>query len=206
MEKEKRKVRSDKLIYIKPTIPLELKECISRIAYLTDQTVKDLGENICREGLSSKLVIEILSQNFKRDYWYHSTLLIGDLGRHSLQRVSLGSDSDRITLKVPYELNERIKALAYSLDVTPSKATALLMYLTLKNTNFINEYIKKYKTSNLNYHFVKELKEILAFINQNNSYNEVYAWSAFLSYLYGEMRGSKVFVSEEIYHWIKAYE
>ncbi|PEJ57990.1 hypothetical protein CN692_10905 [Bacillus sp. AFS002410] len=102
------------------------------------------------------------------------------------------------------ETNDQIKKLAFALDVTPTKATALLIDVTLKYTNFISSFIKENVTSKLVYELVQRLREMLAYINKLSKYT--YTWPTFISYLYGELRENKLFVSEEIYHWIRAYE
>lgn len=204
MLKEERKVRKDKKIDIKPTIPTSIKSGLYQLSSITNQPVKSIGEYICMEGISSNEIIELLSQYFRRDYWHRSTLILGDLDRSSLQKVKLSASNERITIKFTNEFNEELKALAFSMDITPSKAAAILIDVTIKHTNFISDYIKKHVTSNLNYSRVIELREMLVFINKHCPYT--LSWGAFISYLYGKSRGDKTVVSQEVYDWIKQYE
>ncbi|MEK1828812.1 hypothetical protein AAAC51_06585 [Priestia megaterium] len=53
-EVKKRKIRSDKKQSIKPTVDLEIYECIARINHITRTPMKDVGEYICQRGMFSK--------------------------------------------------------------------------------------------------------------------------------------------------------
>ncbi|MDA6082696.1 hypothetical protein OSJ97_24410, partial [Escherichia coli] len=59
-----RKTRSDKKRDVKPTISIDLKNCIYRLSYITNTPVKDVIETICEKGLQSRKVMEYLSEYF----------------------------------------------------------------------------------------------------------------------------------------------
>ncbi|AIE58946.1 hypothetical protein [Bacillus methanolicus] len=87
MKKEKeRRTRSDKKRDVKPTITIQLKECIYRISYITNTPVKDVAETICEAGLVSRKVMDYLSQHFRRPVRLKNTLYMGDLDRPSLRK------------------------------------------------------------------------------------------------------------------------
>ncbi|MEB9310261.1 hypothetical protein P4I99_33175 [Bacillus cereus] len=52
MIEQERKVRKDKKVDIKPTISVDLKECIYRLSYITNKPVKDGG--LCSNGTKSR--------------------------------------------------------------------------------------------------------------------------------------------------------
>ncbi|WP_430510674.1 hypothetical protein [Gottfriedia solisilvae] len=203
-EKGIRKKRKDTKYEIKPTIPLSIKQCLARISFITNKPIKDIGEEICIEGIYSREIIELLSQFFVRDYWHKSTFILGNNNRTSLQNSKLSNKNERISLKIEKELDEKIKDLAYALDVTPSKATAILIDCTIKHSTFISSYIKTHTTNELDYEKMLELRNILAFMNHNKP--RILTWGAFISYLYGKVKDDKVYVSEEIMNWIKKFE
>ncbi|MDM5215154.1 hypothetical protein QUF94_27990 [Peribacillus sp. NJ4] len=200
-----RKVRSDKKHTIKPTIPVKLKETINRISYITTTPVKDVGEFICESGLHSKQVIEILSGHFRRSYHFNNTVYFGELERKSLQREKYNVPTERATIRFKESTNEQINALAYSLDVTPSKATALLLETSIKNPIIINQYLKMYLQKNIDTTRIKELKKIIKFINDNNPYEEEISWSEILSYIYKEIKTSTTTMTAAITGFIEKH-
>src|SRR3954452_15879890 len=164
---EQRKVRSDKKRDIKPTIPAELKNCIHSLSYITNTPVKDVGETLCEKGLQSRKVMEYLSQYFRRDLRFSNTIFIGNLERESLQNKYQSGKNERITIRFSQTTYENISNLAQALDVTKSKATALLLDASLRNTNLLNAYVKLYLHENIDQARMKELKQILKYINKN---------------------------------------
>lgn len=126
MTKE-RKTRSDKKRDVKPTISVDLKNCVYQLSYITNTPVKDVVEIMCEKGLQSRRVLEYLSKNFRREFQFMNTIYMGDLGRESLQRKYQSGKNERITTRFTQDTFEIIKKLSDALDVTPSKATALLL-------------------------------------------------------------------------------
>ncbi|HGE5798668.1 hypothetical protein [Bacillus thuringiensis] len=72
MIEQERKVRKDKKVDIKPTISVDLKECIYRLSYITNKPVKDVALHICDYALHSKEIMEILSESFRRNLTIHN--------------------------------------------------------------------------------------------------------------------------------------
>ncbi|MGE7761404.1 hypothetical protein [Peribacillus sp. NPDC097895] len=176
-----RKVRSDKKYTIKPTIPVKLKETLNKISYITTTPVKDVGAFICESSLYSKQVIEMLSVHFRRTYQFNNTVYFGELERRSLQREKYNVPTDRATIRFIESTNEQINALAYSLDVTPSKATAVLLETGIKNPIIINDCFIYYLQKKIDPSRIIELKKLIKFINDHNPYEEEISWSEILS-------------------------
>ncbi|MEK5105033.1 hypothetical protein MKX83_24130 [Cytobacillus sp. FSL M8-0252] len=202
---KKRKIRSDKKRDIKPTILKELKVCIEQLSYITNTPVKDIVSTICENGLKSRVVIEYLSPYFRRDYQFTNTFFLGDLDRESLQRKYQDGEKSRITTRVTQEVYEKIKQLSDALDVTPSKATALLLDASIRNTNILNAYVKAYLKENVDNGRIKELKLVLKYINKNNPYNESISWFTLLTIIFDEIKGSTENVKQTINNWLDKY-
>lgn len=183
-----RKVRSDKKRDVKPTVPLTLKECIDRLSYITNRPIKDISEEICIYGLYSRKVIELLSEKFRRNYTFKNTMFIGNLNRDSIQKEKIKGLKDRITIRFKQNEYEKIYSLSFSLDVTPSRATALLLDATIRNSEFINQFLEKYVVAELDENRQRELKAILKFINKNNPYNKEVTISALVAYYFDEIK------------------
>ncbi|QAS54754.1 hypothetical protein [Halobacillus litoralis] len=202
-EKKKRKKRSDKKVDCKPTIPVNLKECIYRISYITKTPVKDVAEEICHTGLESKIVMENLSKFFRRDFQVGNTFFMGDLERISLQRARSKDQTERITIRFNQNTYERICALGYALDVTPSKATALLLEASVKTTRFIDRFTKEYLKENMDSGRLRELRKVIKYLNANNPYEEEISWGALLSYLFEELKPNKNNLTSSVNGWLK---
>ncbi|WP_455678127.1 hypothetical protein [Sharpea azabuensis] len=205
METTKRKIRSDKKRDIKPTISVNLKDCLYRLSFITNTPVKDVGEILCVKGLKSRIVMEYLSNYFRRDYKYKSTIYMGDLERESLQRKFQSGKNERITIRFKNETYENISYLSHALDVTPSRATAILLDASVRNTNILNAYVKLYLHEYIDDTRMKELKQVLKYINNNNPYQEELSWFSLLSIIYEEMKDSTHNVKNLIKNWIDKY-
>lgn len=204
--KKVRKVRIDKKRDIKPTISVNLKNCIYRLSYITNTPVKDVAEIICEKGLKSRRVIEYLSDHFRRDYHFLNTIYFGDLERESLQRKCQSGKNERITIRFTQETYEDIFTLSNALDVTPSKATALLLDASVRNTNLLNAFVKTYLSSNIDKARMKELKEVMKYVNKNNPYNEEISWFALVAMIFEDIKDNSSNVKDIIYNWIDKYK
>lgn len=198
----KRKKRSDKKHEVKPTISIQLKEAISRLSYISSTPVKNVAEEICIKGIITPKVLEHLALNFRRDLKLGTTFYMGDLNRISMQKKTVSSQNERIGIRFKQHDYENLTALAYALDVTPSRATALLLEASIKNSDFINDFFQKYLTTQLDGNRMKELKKIMRFINANNPYEEEISWGVMLSVICDEMKVGTKSVPEAINDFI----
>lgn len=202
----KRKTRSDKKRDVKPTISINLKDCIYRLSYITNTPVKDVAEILCVKGLQSRKVMEYLSQYFRRDFQLLNTIYIGDFRRESLQRKYQSGKNERITIRFTQTSYEDIFSLSCALDVTPSKATALLLDASIRNTNLLNAFVKTYLHEHLDNNRMKELKQVLKYINKNNPYNEEISWFTLLAMMFEDIKESTNNVKEVIQNWMDQYK
>lgn len=200
-----RKIRSDKKVDCQPTISIELKDVIYRISYVIDTPVKDICEAICIDGMRSRKVLSELSQHFRRTVRLGNTMYMGDINRPSSQRLYPVGKRERIGIRFMAHDFENISSLAFALGVTPSRATALLLDASIRNSDFINTYFERYLTRELDANRMKELKEVIRFLNKNNPYTERISWLALLSFLYTEIRGSASTLNETIAEYIEKW-
>ncbi|USK35922.1 hypothetical protein LIT25_11875 [Bacillus sp. F19] len=117
-----------------------------------------------------------------------NTVYMGDLGRESLQRKYQSGKNERITTRLTQSAYEDVFSLSYALDVTPSKATALLLDASIRNTNLLNAFVKTYLHGHLDDTRMKELKQVLKYINKNNPYNEEISWFTLLSMIFDDIK------------------
>ncbi|MCM3169477.1 hypothetical protein [Peribacillus frigoritolerans] len=204
-ESKNRKTRSDKKRDIKPTISTNLKDCIYRLSYITNTPVKVVVEVLCEKGLKSRKVIDYLSNYFRRDFKFLNTVYMGDLERESLQRKYQSGKNERISTRFKQETYEEISLLSQALDVTPSKATSLLLDASIRNTNLLNAFVKTYLHDHIDETRMKELKQVLKYINKNNPYKEEISWFTLLSMIFEDVKDSTTNIKEVIHSWIDKY-
>lgn len=188
-ETRERKTRADKKRDVKPTIPIQLYECIARISYVTNTPIKDVAETICKKGLISAVVLEHLSNHFRRDFWADSHVLYpGNVDRPPYRLPSKGIAKRRISIRFQQQTHDKLARLAYSLDMTISSATAFLLQSAIMNTDIVNHYISLHVKKNLDKNRMKQLKEVLRYINMNNPYEEEISLGALVSFIVDEFR------------------
>lgn len=198
----KRKQRSDKKRDIKPTISRELKDTVYRLSFITNTPVKDVAESICVNGIGRNIVVEYMAQNFRRDIRIDNTLYRGDMTRVPVKKRTAPGQSERISIRFTQQTYEAICALSYALDCTVSRACALLLDASVRDSDFINEFVRKYLEDNIDETRMKELRKVLRYINADNPYNEEYSWAALLSYMIDEVRSSADKVTDTVSDFI----
>jgi hypothetical protein len=168
--KEKRKVRCDKKKDVKPTVPINLFNCVSDLSSILDKPIKDIVEHICIEGIDSKIVIEQLSHHFKRDYDFRTTVFFGNKDLNNLRYI-IGREKNkrRISTRFTMEFYERVFALSNALDLTPTSATGRLLEVAMKDISIIDKLIKPY-TYSFNEYDKKLLKGVIKYIRKDNPF------------------------------------
>lgn len=193
-----RKVRSDRKRDIKPTVTLELRECIYRLAYITDTPVKDVAEAICINGVTSPKVIEHIAQHFRRDIRFASTLYRSNANSTPIKKRYLNGQTARITIRFKTDTYDTIAAMAYALDCTVSRACALVLDASVRDGEFIDGFVRGYLEQALDADRMGELRRVLKYVNANNPYEETYTWAALLSLMVEEVRDASTKVTETV--------
>jgi hypothetical protein len=170
-EAVKKKVRSDKKVDVKPTVPSHLFGCITDLSYVVDKPMKDVVEFVCNEGIESKLVIGHLSQHFRSDFQLGSTLYIGDKNlTHKRYIIRKEKFQQRISTRFQRDFfDEKILMLAHSLGYTPSSATGVLLETSVKDISIIDKIVKTY-TSEISDHKKKVLKDVIKYVRKDNPF------------------------------------
>lgn len=166
-----RKIRSDKKRDVKPTVHVDLYDCISRISYVTNTPMKDVAEDICTRGLSSPIIIEYLAPKFRRNYYFKKNhTLFGNPNLVADRAIKKTGDRRRITMRFSQPVHDKIAELAYSLDMTVSSATALLLEASLQNIRFLEEYIEAHVDTMFNEQRKEELKLVFRYLKKDNPF------------------------------------
>lgn len=184
----KRKTRSDKKRDIKPTVTRELRDCIFRLSFITDTPVKDVIEEILISGSGRKKVMSYLSRYFLRDVRMANTLYMGNPNSVPVSKRMLDGKGERISTRVTESMHDSLSALAYAMGCSVSRACALLIDATVRDTDFVNEFAKEYIERNVDKSRMEELKKVLMYINAGNPFDERISWAGLLNHLIEEVQ------------------
>lgn len=170
-EVSNRKERSDKKRDLKPTVPIQLYNCISDLAYIGSIPIKDTVEYLCIEGIKSTNVIEVISKYFRRGYLHKSTIYYGDdsieVKRYIVRKMATKRISTRLT-KHDYE---NIHSLSNALDYTPSSTGSILLEYSIRDSTIIDKFLKEY-SYNLDEQRKKVLKNLLKILRKDNPFRQ----------------------------------
>src|SRR5699024_9617391 len=111
----------------------------------------------------------------------------------------------RKTIRFSQSDHDKLSHLAFSLDTSVSSATGLLLETSFKNTGVINAIITSQVKNELDPKRVKQLREILKFINKNNPYHERTTIGEITSFIMEELKGTAFTMSESVKHWMKNF-
>ncbi|MFF3150633.1 hypothetical protein ACFVRU_55310, partial [Streptomyces sp. NPDC057927] len=162
-EKWQRQVRSDKKTDIKPTIDVNLHDAIYRLSYITRTPVKDVCEAICIYGMNSSVIRGNLALYFRRNIRINNTLYNGSLERIQVNKRTSNGVCERISLRLSKNDHEVVKALAYGLDCSTSRACAMLLEQGMTDFEFVDGYVRKHLEDSLDDKRLKELKKVMRY-------------------------------------------
>jgi len=184
-----RKVRSDKKTNIKPTILLDAKTAICRLADITETPVKDVGEYLCKEALSNKGILDELTKHLKRDIAIENTLYRGNHKNPSIMRRTEAGDCERITIRVTKEVNGILEDLAYCMGCAKARVTAALIENAISDFAIVDDYVKGFLEDGLDKQKMRELKKLMSYVNDNELGND-YTWASMFSVIVDEVRSN----------------
>ena len=158
-----RKTRSDKKREVKALLPVELKDFIYRISYVTHTPVKDVGERLCNLAIHEAGIIADLSKHFRRGIHLDNVFYSGSTDTPGIQKRTPG-EKDRISMRLNQRLFELVAVISYALDCQPSRTVAVLLQMIVKDYAIMGKYINDALPSHLTNHQKRELGNILSYI------------------------------------------
>lgn len=201
----KRKVRCDKKRDVNPTVSSDLRDCIFRLSYITNNSVMSVAEAICINGIANKKVISHLSVNFRRPVRIDNVLYMGDMTRLPVKKRTAAGQSERVSIRFTSQTYEAINALSWALDCTVSRACALLLDSSVRDSDFINEFVRRYLEDSIDDQRMRELRKVLKYVNANNPYKEEYSWAALLSFMVDEVKSSAEKVQDTVSEFVVSH-
>ncbi|MEH6889329.1 hypothetical protein V7024_06260 [Bacillus sp. JJ864] len=197
-KEKRRKVRSDKKREIKPSVPLKLYECISQISYVLDKPMKQVAEELCKEGLNSGKVIDDLSVYFTRDYWKDQYTLIRGFSENERYDIYDGVIKKRVSIRFEQPTYNRLSALSFALDLTTSSGTALLLKTAISDPSIMETYFMKYLSDELDSRRIQQLKYILNYISEENDLDIEFDINTFIAYMIDQTKKKTVRLKDGI--------
>ncbi|MGG3942891.1 hypothetical protein ABEV54_15785 [Peribacillus psychrosaccharolyticus] len=181
-----RVVPNDKYREVKPAVSLKMKETLLRISSITHTSLNEVAIEICESGVVSKKVIDEMSPHFQHSIWLDQTLYRGSQTCPSILNTMIAKPKGRIALQFSEISFENIRKLSYALEVTPSTATEVLLDISLKNGEFINDYVRHFFNKHAHKKRVHELKHTFKLTNASSPYEEELSKQVLLSYIFDE--------------------
>lgn len=204
---KERKQRSDKKRDIKPVISLDLYETISRISYITNQPIKRVGEWLCIQGILSDKVINHLSEHFRRDFCINGSVYRGVLEKIPHRAIRRDENNRaRITMRFTQSEYDLLSDLSYALDLTVASATGFLLESALTSAELTHRFIERHIESILDPSRMKQLQEVVQFINQNNPYEDRVTVALLVNHLVEELMEEGTYnIKQKISQWLDSF-
>lgn len=127
-------------------------------------------------------ILKGLSRYFKRSIQLNTTVYRGSFDNEDVYEL-MGESNERISFKVKKPMHTFLYDLAYVMNCSVSKASAVLIYESLTDGRFIEHYLQDYLEA-LDPNRKKELKQLIKYIKLE--IGEGYSLADLLSYLVEE--------------------
>ena len=158
---------------------------IHRLSHITHTPLKDVSEYLANYVSNDVHTLETLAKYFKRGVQIDNTFYNGNPSNIGIAK-RIKAETDIISIKFMQRDYDKIAAIAYGLDLTPTRTTAVLLELASQNIRAVNEYVYLYMVSELTDTQMKDLRKVLTYVNRNNQNNS--SWLSLLSRIVGDIR------------------
>ncbi|SCY83864.1 hypothetical protein SAMN02787081_04700 [Lysinibacillus fusiformis] len=165
---------------VKPILKSDLKHVIYSLNYITGIPVQDIIPELCMLVMKDRESIESLSQYFKRNLVYETTLFRGHIDNESIEKKVKGN-KERVSSKFTNNEYKWVASLTFALDCSISRTVAVLLEISMSHVRFVNQYIKKYLQNELEEWQIREFKEILRYVNKHGESH--YSWASLLEHV-----------------------
>lgn len=169
---------------VKPTIKLELKDSIYQLSSLTFMPVKDVCVELCSYVIHDRDSIKKLSTMFKRDLRFENTMFLGNVSNETVTK-KLNGYGERISLRFSQIQYDNVSLLAFALDCTVSRATAILLEMSMSEIKFINQFVKNYLKKELSASQLRQFQQILKYVNKHTERQQ--SWASLLAHVMDEI-------------------
>ncbi len=138
-----RKERADKKREVRPSLSMNLAKHLEILSEITGKPMKDVGEIMTYEGIHTHEILNELNPHFRRHVRLENVVYYGKFDAPRMELDGDGiAEKQRVCIKFKRRDYEDVHLLATTLDVTPSRAIALLLDVCLRDINVVKEVIK----------------------------------------------------------------
>jgi len=183
--KGQRKVRSDAKKDVKSTVPIELKDAIYRLAFLTNTPVMHVAELLFVHSIKNAEIVDYVATYFQREVILNGKMYRGSLSNPSVLKQKHNGQTDRIHFRLTRESYEILAVFAYALACSHSKACAVLLEECIHESDFISNYVEQHLEDNVSKDYMNELREFMRYVNKGE---EIHSWASLLSYITDEVK------------------
>ena len=136
-----RKTRSDKKKDVKPTLTVKSKRQLYKFCELCELPVKVVAEQLCEKACTSSLILDDINGWFRRDYFCAPAIHKGYPERPRLKLI-FHEETEKVNMRLRQTTYDQLCDLAYALDLPPTTTAAVLIKMTMKNREFMFEYVR----------------------------------------------------------------
>lgn len=198
-----RKVRSDKKRDVKPLIKVEVKEAILRISNITYMPIKDVCEFLTVYAANDRDTLERLSKFIRYSIRIGNTVYIENSEAIPITKRFYDA-REKVTIKFKGDDYQRISSLAYAMDCTPTRATAILLTQGVRNVGAVNAFVRKYLSKELTASQLEDLRQILSYTHRYDDDN--HTWLSVLSAIVGDIRPAMRNLREIVDEFIREHK
>lgn len=174
---------------------------IHRLSHITHTPLKDVSEYLVNYVSNDVHTLQTLAKYFKRGVQIDNTFYNGNPSNRGIAK-RITSETDIISIKFTQRDYDKIAALAYGLDLTPTRTTAVLLELASQNVRAVNEYVYENMVSELTDNQMSELRKVLSYVNRNNKNNST--WLGLLSRIVGDVRPASKKLFQIVHEFLNA--
>ena len=149
---------------VKPFVDVKTKDFIYKLSFITGMSVKQICRDLYYRGIEDGLGME-LSPCFKRDLHIDGYSFKGD--RYAKKFEPYSSNIERIAMKINDKSYEYAYNLAFATGSSISKVVSYAIEKSMKDFEFLDQYIKQFLIENVDTDKRNILLEIVNVINKD---------------------------------------
>ena len=163
--------------------------------------MKDVCEFLTRYIMEDNESLNVITKHFKRTVIINGIFHNGNIDAPALPK-RLNVDSEQVTITFRKSDYESICSIAYAIDCTPTRTTAILLQHAVCNVKAVNEFVYINMTHELTNGQINELRKVLSYVNRDNDNHS--SWASLLSKIVGDVRPATKKLYEIVNEFLKS--
>ena len=134
-----RKVRSDKKRDVRPTVSIYIKRNLQTLKRITGLSLQDVSLTLVQNAICNDDVLRELQPFMLSNFVIENRVYIGGREGEPI-KMNYRGETGKVPVKVPNRLDKDLRRLAYSIGLTPTSTTALLIRKAMFNETFMESH------------------------------------------------------------------